>query len=126
VQAGSGEQRRGDHDPLQHLPGHLVRVLLEPPGPVLDPHLGEHVHGAAARLPLRHRMVGAQRLGHKVPDAPDRIDVRPRVLEDHRHLTAVPAKIRTGEPADFGTAEADRAAHLGAGRQQPAQGPGGH
>ena len=125
-QAGPGQQGRGDHDPLQHPAGHLMRVLLEPPGPVLDAHLGEHVHRAAARLRPRHLMVGAQRLGHEVPDAPHRVDVGSRVLEDHRHLAAVPAKIRTGELADFGTAEPDRAVHLGAGRQQTADGPGGH
>ena len=46
-QARLGQQRRRDHDPLQHPAGQLVRVLPEPLGPVLDADLGERVDRAA-------------------------------------------------------------------------------
>ena len=45
-----GQQRRGDHHPLQHAARQLVRVLPEPALPVLDADLAEHVDGAGARL----------------------------------------------------------------------------
>ena len=69
-QARLGQQGRRDHDPLQDPAGHLVRVLPEPTGPVLDADLGERVGRAAARLLRGHPQVGAQGLGHEVPDPP--------------------------------------------------------
>src|SRR5262249_43299337 len=57
---------------------------------------------------------------------PHGVGVRPRVLEDHRHLVAVPAQVRAGEPVDVGAAEPDRALDLGPARQEPVDRPGGH
>ena len=125
-QARLGQQGSRDHDPLQDPAGHLVRVLPEPLGPVLDTDLGERVGRAAARLLRRHSQVGAQGLGHEVPDPSHRIDVRPRVLEDHRHLAAVPAQGGSGEAAGIAAAEADRAMDFRPAWQQPADRPRGH
>jgi len=52
--------------------------------------------------------------------------VRPRVLEDHRHLAAVPAQGGSGQAADIAAAEPDRAIDSGPARQQPADRPRGH
>ena len=121
-----GQQGRGDHDPLQHAAGHLVRVLPEPLVPMVDADLGEHVHRPPARLRRGHPEVGPERLGHEVPDPPHRVGVRPRILEDHRYLVAVPAQVRAGEPVDVGARVPDRALDLGPTRQQAVDRPGGH
>ena len=125
-QAGLGEQRRGNHDPLQHPAGHLVRVLPEPFRAVLDAHLGEHVHRPAPRLGRRHGVVCLERLGHEVTDPPDRVGVRAWILEDHRDLVAVPAQAGAGEPVDVVAREPDRAADLCPARQQTVDRPCGH
>jgi hypothetical protein len=101
-------------------------VLAQPPLAVLDADLAEHVHGAAAGLADRHGPGGAQRLGHEVADPPHRVDVRPRVLEDHRDLATVPAQRLPGLAADRPAVEQDLAVDLGAARQQPVDRAGGH
>ena len=74
-----------------------------------------------------HAEVGPQRLGHEVADPPDRVDVRARVLEDHRHLAAVagagpprPARRRPGRRT--GSSPRPRAPA----RQQTVDRPGRH
>ncbi len=46
-----GEQRRRDHDALQHPARQLVRVLPQSPIAIFDPNLGEHVGGASFGIP---------------------------------------------------------------------------
>jgi hypothetical protein len=125
-QAGPGQQRGGDHHPLQHPARHLVRVLPQLPGRVLDADLAERLGCPIPGLRRAYPLAGAQRLGHEVTDATNRVDVCPRILEDHRHLGAVGAQARAGEPANLGAGEPDRAVNLGPVRQQAADRPGGH
>ena len=84
-----GKQRRGDHHPLQHAAGELVRVLAQPPGAVLDPDLGQRADGPARGLVPRDAHGRPQRLGEEVADTTDRVRVRTRVLEDHARCRRV-------------------------------------
>ena len=91
---GSDEQGRRDHDALEHPAGELVRVLARGAGrrPRCRPRRAPRPRGGAPRR--WHVVEGAQGLGHEVADPPHRIDVRPRVLEDHRHLAHPPGRAR--------------------------------
>ena len=125
---GSVEQRGGDHDALQQAAGQLVRVLPQPPLAVVDADLGEHVDRAArAPRPRGTPRMRAQRLGHEVADPAHRVDVRARVLEDHRHLAAVlRAARRRGSASTSRPSKRIAPVDLGAGRQQPRDRPRGH
>ena len=93
-----GEQRGGDHHALQHAARQLVRVLPQPPLAVVDADLLAACSTARAwAASAGTRSVRAQRLGHEVTDAADRIDVGARVLEDHRDLGAVRAELGAGQ-----------------------------
>ena len=52
---GSVSSAAGDHDPLEHAAGQLVRVLPQPPLAVIDADLGKHVDGAPVGVSGRHR-----------------------------------------------------------------------
>jgi hypothetical protein len=121
-----GEQRGGDHHPLEQAAGELVRILAQAALPVLDADLGQHLDGPAGRLGCPDAQVGAQRLGHEVADPADRVDVRPRILEDHRYLAAVAAQVAPGQRGDVPALEADRPLGRRARGQQAADGPGRH
>ncbi len=121
-----GEQRRGDRHALQHAAGQFVRVLPQSALTVGDPHLAEHVGGAAVRLCGRHIEVGAQRLGHEIADPPHRVHVRTRILEDHRDLVAVAAQGGPGQAHDVHAVVPDLAADLGPAGKQPVNGPRRH
>src|SRR5207248_4140515 len=100
--------------------GKLVRVLAEPPLPVLDAHLPQHARRPPPRLSARYAEVRAQRLGHEVADPPHRVDMRTGILEHHRYPIPVRAELTAPERADVPPGEPDLPLHPGAGRQQPA------
>ena len=76
----------GDHDPLQQTAGELVRVLVQAALGVVDADVAEEADDDARRLAGVDAVVGDQRLGQEVPDLAHGIDVRGRVLEDHRRV----------------------------------------
>src|SRR6478752_2438347 len=78
----------GDHHPLAHAAGHLVRVLLQPPRRLRDADVGEQLLGGVACIGGLHPEVLDERLGELVADLHQRVQRRHRVLEDHRHLPA--------------------------------------
>ncbi len=76
------------HDPLAHAAGHLVRVLLQPPLGLGDPHRLEQRQGEFVGVVLGDVEVLAERLGDLLADLHDRVQRGHRVLEHHRHLCA--------------------------------------
>ncbi len=84
-QGGLAGDRHGDHDALAHAAGELVRIGVEPRLGIADHHRLEQLQRAGARLLRGERFVGAQHVGDLQPDRADRVQRRPRVLEDHRH-----------------------------------------
>ena len=78
------EQGDGDHHPLAHAPGKLVRVLPHPPVCVGDRHTVEHLHAAPSRFrPVQAAVVGAQGLHHLGADVEVGVEAGHRVLKHH-------------------------------------------
>ncbi len=125
---GSVSSIVGDHHALQQAARELVRVLAEPALAVGDADVGQRLDGAPSRGGRGPRRATVpQRLGHEVADRPHRVDVRARVLEDHRDLRrgsrAAPPPLSAPTSR---AVEADRAGGRRARRQQPADRAGGH
>ena len=81
-------QRDGDHHPLTHPAGQLVRVVAQPvPGMGQADQL-EHLQRAGVGLGSGPSAVQPHGLGHLLADRLCRVQRRLRVLEDHRHLVA--------------------------------------
>ena len=83
--AGEGD---GDHHPLTHPAGQLVRVLAHPPRRLRDAHIGEQALGRRRGVAAGHPEVAAQRFGDLVTDPHQRVQRAHRVLEHHRHRRA--------------------------------------
>ena len=86
---GAQRQRDRDHDALALAARELVRVVVRAPARLRDADPLEQRHGARPRRARRGLAVGAQGLGDLPADAVDRVQMRERVLEDHRDLAAV-------------------------------------
>ena len=96
------QQRAGDHHPLQQPARQLMGVLVHAPGGVADPDGGQQ----------RDRLIGCFAAGsslrahgtfeEEVSDGAHGVDVRPRVLMDHRHLGgAQPPQLVAAHAAEF-------------------------
>ena len=119
---GSVEQRGGDHDALQQPAGQLVRVLLAAAArrPRCRPRRARRPRaGAASRA--RHAAQVRSASVMKSPIRAHRVDVRARVLEDHRHLARGTARSAPPRQRAARRAPSKRIApvDLGARRQQP-------
>jgi hypothetical protein len=110
-QARLVDQRHGDHRPLAHAAGELVRVVVQPPARVGDADHVEHLRRALAALLLARAVVGAVGLHQLLAHGVVRMHRRQRVLEDHRDVVAAQrpqALVAHGE--DVVAVEADLAA----------------
>ncbi len=87
-QPGSTVSAPGDHHPLQHPAGQLVRVLAEVPLGVVEPDGAQQLHRPRRARAAGPPAVEPQRLGEEVADPAHRVDAGARVLEDHRDLGA--------------------------------------
>ncbi len=81
-------KRTGDHHALQHASRELARVLPQTSPRVVDAHLLEQLGRAVAGGRAIDVVVHAHALGQVVLDAPERVDVGARLLEDHREPLA--------------------------------------
>ena len=78
----------GDHHPLTHAAGQLVRELLQPALRIGYADQRQQLDGAGLRLSLAHVHVNEQRLHHLQSDRQHRIERGHRLLEDHRDVAA--------------------------------------
>ena len=89
-------QRQGDHDPLSHPAGQLVREGLGPALRVGNAGAAHHVDRQPAGLLAGHAEVFSRSLGDLCADPRGGVQSRERLLEDHRdvrpHQRAVSAR----------------------------------
>ena len=89
-QARLAGQRQGDHRPLQHAAGPMMRIVVEPALCGRDADPVEQSDGGAASRPAFELSMEAHRLDQLVADRPHRIEAAHRALEHHGD--AAPAK----------------------------------
>ena len=87
-------QRHGDHHPLAHAAGQLVRILPQPPLRLGHPHLAQQIERPRARLTPAHPPVQAQPLGQLPADGEHRVERGHRLLKDHADFIAANAAHR--------------------------------
>ncbi len=115
-QPGPESQSQGDHHPLSHPPGELVRVVVE--ALVADTELLDELFGAGPGRQVGHlRLVGLDRLGEMLDHPLDGIQGGHRILKDHAdaaaaHLPHLPL----GDPHQIPALEPERAVGDLAGR----------
>ena len=90
-------ERHRDHDPLPLAARELMGVVVDAARRVGNPDVLEQRDRALLGRAPAHRPVRAQRLLDLKPDAVDRVEMRERVLKDHRDPLAV-------DPAPLGRA----------------------
>ena len=79
-EAGPQDQGEGDHDPLAHPAGKLVRVVVEAGG--RDPHRAQSFEGALPDLVLGQLgLMGVQRFGKMLGYPHERVEPGHRLLE---------------------------------------------
>ena len=112
--------RHGDHGPLAHAAGELVRVGVGPLLGVRDADEVEHLDGPVPRLLLRDVVVGEHRLGQLPADGVHGVHRRHRVLEDHGDLAARGSAFSSDglRPTSSSPRNLIEPAHRGVSRQQ--------
>ncbi len=85
-QGGAAHQRHGDHRPLAHAAGKLVRVFADPLCRFGNSDGIQKVAGRIYRLGFGEILVQTQAFGDLPADGVDRIERCHRVLEDHRDV----------------------------------------
>ena len=93
---GAQRQRHRDHHPLALPARELVRVVGGAPLRLPDADPVQQLDRARLRRAPGRRPVRRQRLGDLPADAVHRVQMRERVLEDHRDPAAVDAPARLG------------------------------
>ena len=86
-----GDEGHGDHDPLAHAAGELVRIHFQPMFGLGNAGFIEHGQGAIRGGGAGDFFVDHQRLDQLLPDAQERIERGHRVLEDHGNAPAADA-----------------------------------
>ncbi len=81
-------QGHGDHDPLPHAAGVLVRVVGQPPVGMRDLDVAQQPDGQLPGPAPADRLVRPDRLDHLLADRLDRIQPGHRILEHHGDLAA--------------------------------------
>src|SRR5439155_4150244 len=112
--AGEGH---GDHHPLGHAPGHLVRVRLRAPLGIGDADPLEQLDGPGPGRPARHVAVDLEHLADLEADLEYGVQRRRRLLEDHRDPLAPDVRhLRAGQAEQVDPVENDAPALDPAGR----------
>ena len=81
-------ERKGDHRPLAHPAGHLVRVSIQPPLRAGNAHLAQGLQRPVPGRLARQPFVAAQPFNNLLPDGVDRIEGQQRLLKNHRAASA--------------------------------------
>ena len=86
-------QRHGDHHPLPHAAGQLMRVAGQPVGGDAH-HVQQFGRPGPLRVPVHPRPVGPEHVGELRPDGQDRVERVHRALQHHRDVRpAQPAQL---------------------------------
>ena len=115
-------QRNGDHHPLTHAAGELMRILGEAPAGIGDPHQLQHLARAIPGGPPREAEVALHALGDLRADGEHGVEAGHRLLEDHGDPAAAHGAHRLdGQRRQLLAVEHDRAADDAPGlrRDQP-------
>ncbi len=119
--AGSAGQRQGNHRPLAHAAGHLVRIGLQPPGGRRDLHHFQQLERAPIGSGVGHAFVPHDRLSDLHADGEHGVEGDHRLLEDHGDLGAAHlAQGRLVHRSDLMPGHADPPLYAGARRRQQA------
>ncbi len=109
----------GDHHPLAHAAGELVRVLAEPPGRFGNPHPVQPLARLGQGVGVGQPFMPTQGLGDLLADLHMRGQGCERVLEDHGHPGAADAvEPRKRQTQQLGVADLDRARRPAVARQE--------
>ena len=120
---GRTGQRDGDHRPLPHAAGKLVRIFVEPAVGIGNADDGHQFERPLPPLPGVERLVGDQVFLDLHADRQDRVQGRHRLLENHRDLAATqPAEFFRGHGNEIAAAPVDTAAHVSRFADQPHDG----
>ena len=107
-QRGAAGERDGNHHPLAHAAGQLVRVVADTGRRIRDVHRLHQFHGTGARLAPARAPMDDERLGNLVADREHRVQRRHRLLENQRDFSAADgADGRLVEPEEIAAFEAD-------------------
>ena len=87
-QLGAAGKRHGDHHPLAHPAGQLVRIAVQHPLGVGQAHQRQQTLGLGQGVGLGSALVQDQHLGDLVADGEDRVQRGHRFLKDHADLVA--------------------------------------
>ena len=90
-QFGFVDERHGDHDPLAHAAGELVRVFIHPCFRRGDADARQHFHAAPAHFRGGGRVMQGHRFGQLPADGVDRIERGHGLLENHADLATAQA-----------------------------------
>ena len=116
----------GNHHPLAHAAGQLMRELVEPAGGFRNADMLEPVDAALVGLVAFQPFVQRQDLAHLGADRHVRRQAGQRVLEDHRHLGAADlAQLRLRGGQHVGAVEQDLAGGGAVLGEQAHRGEGG-
>ena len=79
-------ERHGDHHPLPHAAGELMRIFAHAPLRLGDADQSQHLHRTSLRRLSAKTLMQPQRFADLAADREDRIEARHRLLEDHADL----------------------------------------
>jgi hypothetical protein len=113
-------KRHGNHHPLTHPAGELVRKLIHPATGIGHVNLSQEFQRSGTRIAPRHAPMLHQRLCDLVPDPEMRCQRREGILKHHAHVRATPGVEVTGRhPDQLLALQARAAADSCVRRQQP-------
>ena len=84
-------EREGDHRPLAHSAGHLVRVSIQPPLGARNTHLAQRLQRPLPRRLPRQAFMTTQPFDNLLAHGIDRVEGQQRLLENHRAARAAVA-----------------------------------
>ncbi len=109
-QFGRAGERDGDHHPLAHAAGELVRVFPDAPPRLGDADQRQHLHRPLLRVLARQTLMQPQGLADLAPDGQHRVERGHRLLEDHADgVAADAAHLALGQAEEVAALEPDRA-----------------
>ena len=84
-------EREGDHRPLAHSAGHLVRVSIQPPLGARNAYLAQRLQRPFPRRLSRQAFMATQPFDNLLAHGIDRVEGQQRLLENHRAARAAVA-----------------------------------
>ena len=109
---GLAGQRHGDHRPLAHAAGHLMRILFSAPLRFGNTHVVQHLHRSGAGSGLRQAIVQHDHFRNLLANGHQWVERGHRFLKDHRDLAAAHLPhLGLAKAKQVGAVELDAARH---------------